>query len=94
MGQAEYKEASDGFPARIADTWSEEKLRVLDCYIRGFAQACKTHPLGWYALDAFAGAGLSISKTTGGEIPGSARIMLGASSPLAQRVQLAEYSRS
>jgi len=81
-----------GYPARVAPLWTEEKLRVLDCYMRGFAQACKGHPLGWYALDIFAGVGLNISKTTGAEIPGSALIALQAKSPFAQRVMLCEYS--
>lgn len=92
MGRATYKMASDGYRARVAPTWTEEKLRVLQSYLGGFAPACRSHPLGWYALDIFAGGGLNISETTGAEIPGSALIALEAKSPLAQRVILCEYS--
>jgi three-Cys-motif partner protein len=90
MGKADYQEASDGFTARVAPIWTEEKLRVLECYLNAFAKACKSHPLGWYALDIFAGGGLNISGTSGAEIKGSALIALEACRPLAQRVMLCE----
>jgi three-Cys-motif partner protein len=92
MGKAEYREVSDGFTARVAPVWTEEKLRVLDCYLAGFAKACQSHPLGWYALDIFAGGGLNVSDTSGTEIKGSALIALETTSPLAQRVILCENS--
>ena len=81
MGQAKYETASDGHPARVAPTWTEEKLAILACYLHGFAVACKSHRRGWYALDIFAGGGLSISATTGAEIPASALIALEAGPP-------------
>jgi three-Cys-motif partner protein len=90
MGQAKYRMATDGFLARVAPTWTEEKLAILACYLKGFAQACKRHPSGWYALDIFAGGGLNSSETTGTEIPGSALIALQARPPPAQRVVLCE----
>jgi three-Cys-motif partner protein len=90
MGQAKYETASDGHPARVAPTWTEEKLAILACYLHGFAVACKSHPRGWYALDIFAGGGLSISATTGAEIPASALIALEAGPPLARTVVLCE----
>lgn len=75
-------------PARVAPTWTEEKLAILACYLHGFALACKSHPSGWYALDIFAGSGLNLSATTGAEIPGSALIAFEAGPPLARRVVL------
>ncbi len=90
MAQAKYQAASDGHAARLAPTWTEEKLAILDCYLRGFSSACKRHPSGWYALDIFAGGGLNVSKTTGAEIPGSPLIALEAGPPGARAVVLCE----
>lgn len=90
MGRAKHETASDGHPARVAPTWTEEKLAILACYLHGFAVACKSHPRGWYALDIFAGGGLNISATTGAEIPASALIALEAGPPLARAVVLCE----
>lgn len=94
MGQAKYETASDGHPARVAPTWTEEKLAILACYLHGFALACKSHRRGWYALDIFAGVGLNISATTRGEIPASAMRALEAGPPLARMVVLCERSAS
>jgi three-Cys-motif partner protein len=90
MGQAKYEIATDGFPARVAPVWTEEKLAILACYLEAFARACKSHPSGWFALDIFAGGGMNISETTTTEIPSSALIALQARPPLAQRVVLCE----
>jgi three-Cys-motif partner protein len=90
MGKTTYRVASDGLPARLAPTWTEEKLRILHCYLGGFATACKRHPLGWYVLDIFAGAGMNISDTTKTELPGSALIALQAGPPPARQVILCE----
>src|SRR5690242_4511476 len=94
MGATKYRTASDGLPARLAPTWTEEKLRILACYLggsgKGFAGACKSHPLGWYVLDIFAGAGMNISETTGAELSGSALIALEAGPPEAKRVIVCE----
>src|SRR4051812_33818604 len=85
MGRASYRAAEDGFPARDADTWSEEKLMILECYLHGFAQACRKAG-GWYALDLFAGTGVNYSLTRGAEILGSPLIALEAGLPQATRV--------
>jgi three-Cys-motif partner protein len=94
MGTTKYRIASDGLPARLAPTWTEEKLRILECYLgggsRGFAGACKRHPSGWFLLDTFAGAGMNISETTNAEIPGSALLALNAGPPGAKKVILCE----
>lgn len=90
MGKADYRTASDGHTARVAPAWTEEKLRVLASYLNGFAHACKGHPAGWYALDAFAGAGVNTSQLSGGEIHGSALIALEAGPPPARQVAIAE----
>lgn len=92
MGKATLKTASDGHRARVAPTWTEEKLRILECYLEGFARACKRAG-GWYSLDLFAGGGLNISDTTGVEIPGSPLIALEAQPPAATRVLLCEQGR-
>ena len=93
MGRARYQDASDGYPARVAPAWTEEKLAILECYLRGFALACKRHPKGWYALDIFAGGGLNISETTGSELPSSALIALKVDGPPARRVIACERNR-
>jgi hypothetical protein len=64
MARATYTLADDGFPARDADTWTEEKLMILECYVTAFAKAC-TKAGGWYGLDVFAGAGLRATKLLG-----------------------------
>lgn len=92
MGKAKLQKASDGHFARVAPTWTEEKLRILGCYLEGFAKACKRAG-GWYSLDLFAGGGLNISETTGAEIPGSPLIALEARSPEATTVVLCEQGR-
>ena len=90
MAQARYRTASDGHAARLAPSWTEEKLAILACYLHGFAVACKHHPTGWYALDLFAGIGLNFSETTGTEIAGSPLIALTAGPPLARAVLVCE----
>lgn len=85
MGRAKYEVASDGYRARLAPPWTEEKLRILSCYLAGFARACRS-ARGWCAIDLFAGGGLNISETTGDEIPGSTVRILEAKSPEATRV--------
>lgn len=89
MGEAKLTKASDGHRARVAPTWTEEKLRILSAYLHGFALACKRVG-GWYALDLFAGGGLNVSETTGAEIPGSPVIALDARSPEATLVVCCE----
>ena len=89
MSKAKLRMASDGHRARVAPTWTEEKLRILACYLSGFAKACK-RARGWYSLDLFAGCGLNISGTTGTEIPGSPLIALCARAPLATNVLCCE----
>jgi three-Cys-motif partner protein len=89
MGKAKLQTASDGHPARVAPTWTEEKLRILQCYLQGFAKACKRAGR-WYSLDLFAGGGLNISETTGAEIAGSPLVALEARAPEASRVLLCE----
>ena len=92
MGRATYRAAQDGYRARIALSWTEEKLAILECYLQAFANACQSHPSGWYAIDIFAGAGLNISETTSTEIPGSALIALEAGPPSATCVVVCERS--
>jgi three-Cys-motif partner protein len=89
MARASYRVAEDGFPARDADTWTEEKLMILECYLHGFAHACRKAG-GWYALDLFAGTGLNYSLTRSAEILGSPLIALEAGTPQATRLIAAE----
>ena len=89
MGEASSRTVSDGLPARDADTWTEEKLRILDCYAGGFAKTTQKAG-GWYGLDPFAGAGLNYSLTQSVEIPGSPLVMLNAGSPEATEVIMCE----
>lgn len=89
MGEARLTDASDGYRARVAPTWTEEKLRILAAYLHGFSVACKRAG-GWYALDLFAGGGLNVSETTGAEIAGSPVIALDARAPEATLVVCCE----
>lgn len=89
MARATYTLAEDGFPARDADTWTEEKLMILECYVTAFAKACAKAG-GWYGLDLFAGAGLNYSLTRSAAIPGSPLILLEAQAPKATCVLLNE----
>ncbi len=89
MGRATYTVLDDGFPARDADTWTEEKLMILECYVTAFAKAC-ARAGGWYALDLFAGAGMNYSVTRSAPILGSPLIMLEAEAPRATQVLVNE----
>jgi three-Cys-motif partner protein len=89
MARATFHDAADGYPARDAASWTEEKLMILDAYLTAFAKACATAG-GWYALDLFAGTGLNWSMTRDREINGSALIALDARSPEAVKVAVAE----
>lgn len=53
--------------------WSESKLALLEDYLAGFLTACKQPGAAVY-LDAFAGEGRGLSRMTGEEFNGSARI--------------------
>src|SRR3954452_22179657 len=89
MGQATFHTAADGFPARDAASWTEEKLMILDAYLNAFAKACQRAG-GWYGLDLFAGTGLNWSTTRDQAINGSALIALAAGTPEATQVAIAE----
>ncbi len=89
MGEATFHTAEDGYPARDAPAWTEEKLMILECYIQAFARACRKAG-GWYGLDLFAGMGLNYSLLSSVEIPGSPLILLVAGSPQATKVLLCE----
>jgi three-Cys-motif partner protein len=89
MARATFHKAADGYSARDAASWTEEKLMILDAYLNSFAKACRTAS-GWYALDLFAGTGLNWSTTRDREINGSALIALEARSPEATKVAVAE----
>jgi three-Cys-motif partner protein len=93
MGAAKYHEAADGWPARIARSWTQEKLMVLEAYLPRFAQACSRKARGWWAIDGFAGAGLNWSDVQQAEIHGSALLLCEAGPPrypAAERVLLCE----
>lgn len=89
MGQATFHTASDGFPARDAASWTEEKLMILESHVNAFAKACQRAG-GWYSLDLFAGTGLNWSTIRDAPINGSALIALEAGTPKATKVILAE----
>ena len=74
-----------GIPRAWRPSWTEEKLAIVACYL-GATRS------GWYALDLFAGVGLNISETTGGEIPGSPLIARAAVRRPRARVLLCERS--
>jgi three-Cys-motif partner protein len=57
--------------------WSESKLTLLEDYLAGFLTACKQPSVAVY-LDVFAGEGTGLSRSTGEEFNGSARIAAAA----------------
>jgi three-Cys-motif partner protein len=89
VGEATFHTAEDGYPARDAPAWTEEKLMILECYIQAFARACAKAG-GWFGLDLFAGTGLNYSLLRSVEIPGSPLILLDAKPPPATKVLLCE----
>jgi three-Cys-motif partner protein len=92
MGRAKYRNASDDLSARVAPSWTEEKLMILESYLDAFADACKSAG-GWYGLDLFAGPGLNWSETRDEERKGSPLIALEAESPKATQIVAAESHR-
>lgn len=88
MGQATFHQAPDGYPARDAASWTEEKLMILNAYLGAFAQACQRAG-GWYGLDLFAGTGLNWSTTRDEPTNGSALLALDTEPP-ATKVLAAE----
>ncbi len=94
MAQARYNPAADGFDARVAQSWTEEKLIILDSYLHAFAAATKSAG-GWYSLDLFAGPGLNWSEIRNAPRDSSPIIALKASAPEAIKVVAAEsYPKS
>jgi len=89
MGRAEYRTLEDGYPARVAPSWSEEKLMILEAYLQQFAKACKKAG-GWYGLDLFAGSGGNWSHLREVSRPSSPLIALEAGDPKAVKVIAAE----
>lgn len=49
----------DGLLDRDAGPWVEDKLRVLWCYMHGFATACSGKASRWYYVDGLAGPGVN-----------------------------------
>jgi three-Cys-motif partner protein len=92
VGEAKYVKAGDGHLARVAPPWTEEKLMILDAYLKAFAQACRKAG-GWYGLDLFAGGGLNWSEVRDREINGSPLIALEAEAPPATLVVACEHDR-
>jgi three-Cys-motif partner protein len=88
MAQARYNPAPDGFDARVAQSWTEEKLMILEAYLAAFAHACKS--AGWYSLDLFAGPGLNWSETLDQPRASSPIIALETGEPQAIKVVAAE----
>jgi three-Cys-motif partner protein len=89
MAQARYVTAADGFDARVAQSWTEEKLIILESYLDAFAAATKRAG-GWYALDLFAGPGLNWSEIRNAERDSSPIIALKAGEPRAIQLVAAE----
>lgn len=56
--------------------WTEAKLAILQDYLPAFLHASKGKSKEFVYLDAFAGEGHGISRVTGQQFPGSARIAL------------------
>jgi three-Cys-motif partner protein len=89
MGRATFHSAPDGYAARDAASWTEEKLMILAAYLDAFAKACQKAG-GWFGLDLFAGTGLNWSTTRDQPINGSALVALEAEPPEATRIIVAE----
>jgi three-Cys-motif partner protein len=51
--------------------WSEVKLEIISEYAKAYSQILTSNRLHHVYIDAFAGAGMHLSKTKGGFVPGS-----------------------
>lgn len=67
---SELKPAEDGYPARVVEHWSHEKLYYLERYLDIFCTAMKDKWTLVYG-DFLAGPGVCIDQETGEEVPGS-----------------------
>ncbi len=71
-------------PFDYVNYWTEIKLDIVQEYASAYARilsAQKSPPLKFIYIDAFAGAGIHISKRTGGYVPGSPLNALNVSPP-------------
>jgi three-Cys-motif partner protein len=81
-----------GRPGRSWGFWTEAKLSILDGYLDSFVTASSGQTERIY-LDAFAGEGAGLSRLTGEEFKGSARIALEVRSPGFTRYHFFEMRR-
>lgn len=61
----------DGLAERVAGPWVEDKLKVLWCYLHGFATACSIKARAWYYIDGLAGCGVNRVGATARRLAGS-----------------------
>lgn len=74
--------------------WTEAKLGLLERYLNAFTTATKhKSPRERIYLDAFAGEGRGVSRTTGGEFESSTRIALNVDDPPFSRLRFFELGR-
>jgi three-Cys-motif partner protein len=74
--------------------WTEAKLDLLARYLDAFTTATKyKSPRERIYLDAFAGEGYGVSRTTGEEFESSSRIALGVDDPPFSRLRFFELGR-
>jgi three-Cys-motif partner protein len=66
---------------RTWGVWSELKLEILKQYLARFTTAAKRQSRACVYVDAFAGTGIGVSRTTGEPFDGSPRIALQTSPP-------------
>lgn len=57
--------------------WSEVKLQIIEKYATAYSKILSRNRLHHVYIDAFAGAGIHVSKTSGNLVPGSPAIALG-----------------
>lgn len=74
--------------------WTEAKLGLLGRYLDAFTTATKRKATERIYLDAFAGEGRGLSRTTGEEFESSARIALGVDDPPFTRLRFFEFGRT
>jgi three-Cys-motif partner protein len=80
-------------PRRSWGYWTEAKLDVLSRYLDAFTTATKNKARERIYLDAFAGEGRGVSRTTGEEFESSPRLALGIDNPPFSRLRFFELDR-
>lgn len=83
----------DALKTREAGSWVVEKLKIINCYLRGFISASSRAGATYY-VDGFAGPGVNLIKHSGQRIAGSPLIALEAGFSRALMLEMHKETRA